>query len=312
MSMKVAPQRTRRKKKPKYSSFRLVKRIKPPELKKLPSSFKVIKSSFGVMKSNKKVLLGMIAIYFLLNILFVKSLASSVDVPGLKHQLTSSNITGFSLSATLVGVVAGTSGSSASEVGNLYQTILVIISILAFIWLFRHTSEAKKTSRQKILVRQPYYEGMTPLIPFLLVISVVGLQLIPMLVGVSLFSVVQQNGLAATGLEIFVWGLLAVLLTLLTFYMISSSIFALIIVTLPNTKPIAALKSARKVVEFRRWVLMRKLFALVLLVGLAYLGLLMLVITILPVIAEWFAVLLGAFILPLGIGSIYKLYRELL
>lgn len=307
-SINVKP---RKRKKPKYKSLRLTKRIKPPALKKLPSSFQAIKSSFVVIKKNKKIFLGMIAIYFLLNILFVKGLASSVDVPGLKHQLTSSNITGFSLNATLVGVVAGTSGSSASEVGNLYQSILVIVSILAFIWLFRHASEAKKT-KQKLLARQPYYEGMTPLIPFLLVLCVVGLQLIPMLAGVSLFSVVQQNGLAATGLEVFVWALLAILLTLLTFYMISSSLFALIIVTLPDTKPIAALRSARKVVEFRRLALMRKLFILALLVGLVYLALLMLIIIVLPVIAEWFAVLLAAFILPLGIGSIYKLYRELL
>jgi hypothetical protein len=185
----------------------------------------------------------------------------------------------------------------------------MLIMGLAYLWLFRQSTG---TAKKNILIRQPFYEGMTPLIPIMLVLMAIGLQLLPMTLGVTVFSVVQQNGLAVTIIESVIWGLLALLLTLLTFYWLSSSIFALIIVTLPKMTPIKALKSAKKVVAFRRWLLMRKLFLLTIIISAFNAGLTLLAIIALPQLAQTVWLATSTLSLPISIGAIYRLYRELL
>jgi hypothetical protein len=56
--------------------------------------------------------------------------------------------------------------------------------------------------------------------------------------------------------------LVFVVLAFWSIYMICSSIFALYIVTLPNMKPREALRSAKNLVHFRRWQVVRRLLFL--------------------------------------------------
>ncbi len=302
---------TRKRKKPEYKTLRLTKRIKPPVQKKLPSVGRLLIDTCQHMWRYKRVFFGVVAIYFLLNLIFVKGLTSALDVPALKVELQqTSNLDGIALGATLLGVIAGSGNTAATEVANLYQTVIVIICALAFIWLFRQTYEKKATD--KIKIKQPFYEGMAPLIPFIVLLMVIGIQLLPMVIGVSVFSIVQVNGLAVTAIETTLWALLAILLALLSFYLISSSLLSLIIVTLPDTTPLQAYRSAKKVVAFRRWIIMRKLLLFAVLLAILYGAILLLFIMILPAIAEWAMALLSALVLPIAIGSGYKLYRSLL
>lgn len=301
----------RKRKTPKYKAFKLTKRIKPPVQKKLPSVARMLLETWQHMWQNKRLFFGLIAIYFLLNLLFVKGLTTALDVPAIKQELQqSSGINGFELGATLLGVVAGSGSGAVTEVANLYQTIIVIVCALAFIWLFRHTYEAKQP--KKIKLKQPFYEGMAPLIPFLLLLIVIGVQLLPMVIGVSVFSTVQVNGLAVTVLETTLWALLTVLMTLFSFYLVSASLLSLIIVTLPDMTPMQAYRSAKRVVAFRRWVIMRKLLLSAILLAVIFGGILLFFIMTLPVLTEWVMALLSALALPLAIGSGYKLYRSLL
>lgn len=299
----------RKRKKPEYKTFKLTKRIKPPVQKKLPSVTNLLLETWKHIWRYRRVFFGVIAVYFLLNLIFVKGLTTALDVPALKQELQQTDLNGIALGATLLGVVAGSGTSAATEVANLYQTIIVIICALAFIWLFRQTYEAKPV---KIKVKQPFYEGMAPVIPFLLLLIVIGVQLLPMVIGVSVFSTVQANGLAVTMIETVLWALLAVLLALLSFYLISASLLSLIIVTLPDMTPMQAYRSAKKVVAFRRWVIMRKLLLFALLLAMIFGGILLLFIMTIPVLTEWVMAILSAVALPLVIGSGYKLYRSLL
>lgn len=293
-----------------YKSFKLSKRIKPPVQKKLSSVRLLLFETWKHMRRYKRTYFGMMLVYIVLLLLLVKGLTSTFDIIQTRQDYREIlGLSGLSLNLALFGDVATTSASGLGELASTYQTILTIIFVLAFIWLFRQTSESPKTT---IKIRRPFYEGMQPLIPFVLVLVVISLQLVPFIAGLGLYATVQNNGLAATTAESFVWGLLAVMLALLSLYMLSSSLFALIIVTLPEMTPIKALQSARKVVRFRRWLLMRKiagiLIVLVLLSGIITISVIMTV----PVLAEWVWLILGAITLPLAIGSMYRLYRELL
>lgn len=302
----------RRRKKPQYKPFRLRKKIKPPVRKDLPSVRKLIFDTCLHMWRYRKVFVGVILIYIVLNLVLVKGLSSALDIPAIKQELKESSVaSGATLNAVLLGVVASSGANGTTDVSSLYQTLITIVFMLAFIWMFRETHE-HKLKKIQIKLRQPFYEGMTPIIPFILTLMLIGLQLLPMMIGVGIFSLVQVNGLAVTGIETFLWAVFAILLSILTFYLISASMFGLIIVTLPGGTPVGAYKSAKSVVAFRRWAIMRKLLVYLLVVGLIYAGVMFASIVILPVLTEWILALLSAFILPLSIGCVYKLYRSLL
>lgn len=305
--MKTVTKKPRKKKQAQYSSFKLSKRIKPASVKPLPSILVLVKQTLLHIWQHKLTFGGILLVYVVLSLIFVKALTSSVDVTSLRNQYAEVlGLSGVVLNSALVADV--TSSSTSSDIGSLYQTIIVLITILASIWLFRQTSNSDKT----LQIREPFYQGMTPLIPFMMILFVVGLQLLPMIGGVSLFSTVQNNGLAVTGVETMLWALIAICLAMLTFYLLSSSLFALIIVTLPDMRPMTALRSARKLVAFRRWVVMRKLLGVAIICLVIFFGLLLLVIATVPLLAEWLALLLGGVLGIFLSGFGYKLYRALL
>lgn len=298
------------KRRPSVKSKTLVD--KPIINKSIPSVMSVLIGTIKHIWQHKRLFFGVILIYFLLNLIFVKGLTSSVDIPALKTELQKTgNLNSITLGTAMLSAAVGPSNNSGAEIANLYQTIIVIICSLAFIWLFRQTYETKP-STIKIKIKQPFYEGMSAIIPFIFLLLLVGLQLLPMIIGISVFSVVQAGGLAATTTETALWGTFALLLGLTSFYMISASIFSLIIVTLPDMTPMQAYKNAKKIVASRRWLIMRKFLSFSILLILILGGLLILIIMVLPAIVEWVMAIVTVIVLPIIIGSGYRLYRSLL
>ncbi len=300
----------RRRKLPAKKILGIKRSKRPSARKKLPSVFGLIHQSIRHIWQYKKPFIGLMVVYLFLVLLLVKGFSNNLDLPSLREEI-SQTITdnAFQQNIVLLGVVASGSSETPNETGNLYQTIIVIISVLAAIWLFRQSHDRPD---MKFKIKQPFYEGMGQLIPFILVLCVVGLQLLPMVIGLGIFGTVQQNGLATTGFELSLWALLAIGLSLLTFYFMASSLFALIIVTLPQSTPVASLRSARKIVKYQRWVIIRKLFALGFIFSLISLLALFAIIAAIPGFAEFFVLIITAVFMPIVIGAWYKLYRALL
>lgn len=254
---------------------------------------------------------GIVLVYLILTIVLVKGLGvGSSNVPQLKQTLqglfrgTGGQLTtGF----TLFGLLLGQSGSASSDVAGAYQSILLIVVSLVLIWALRQTMAGSKVG-----IKESFYKGLYPLVPFLLVLIVIGLQFIPLFLGSFLYSTVFGLGLAVTPPEKVIWILIFVLLALLTLYMITSSIFALYIVTLPDVKPMQALRSARELIRHRRWTIARKvLFLPVSLLVLAAVIMVPVIIFITPA-SEWVFFLLSMFVLAIIHSYMYHLYRELL
>ncbi|MCA9342931.1 hypothetical protein KC950_02890 [Candidatus Saccharibacteria bacterium] len=302
--------KSRAKKKPKYKSFRIAPRIKPPVQKNLSPVPKLLKDTSKHMWSYKKLFFGIIAIFLLLNLLFVKGLSSSTNIPELKNELNETlGFSGLELNTALFGEAISTGTTANGSEGGIYQTIIFIFIFLAFVWAFRQTG----TKPKKVpLIKQAFYDSTSSIVPFILVTFVVGLQLIPMIIGITVYGVVQSNGLAVTGLEQILWIILTFLLSLLSIYMLSSSLFAMIIVTLPDMKPMKALRSARQVVAFRRWLIVRKIITMVIIMAVLFSILVFITIYLIPWFTEWMVLLLSSYIFALIIGSGYRLYRELL
>ncbi len=298
----------RRLKTPQYKSWRIQKRIKHPVA--LPSVWRLTKLTYKTLWANKGLFAGITLIYGLLNLAISQSLSGATDVTTIKQALDGVSTGHFGAVGSGISIFAllvGSAGNSTSASAGAYQLFFGLVASLAVIWALRQV-----LSGTRLRVRDAYYRGMYPLVPFILVLIVVVMQLIPAIIGSSMYALVINNGIAVYFIEKLLWALFYGLLALLSLYMISSSLFALYIVTLPDMTPMKALRSARSLVLHRRWTVLRKILCLPIILLLAA------AIVMLPIIT-WFTPLsqLAFFFLSmLGLVVVhtymYSLYRELL
>ena len=303
----VKPDGPRRLKSPTYKSLRLSKRIRHPV--KLPSAWRLTKMTARLLWGNKRLFIGITLIYAVLNLVLVQGLSNNTDITSLKATLQDAFGAGsaFTASLTVFAVLISSSGSAASGTGGAYQLFLIILVSLAIIWALREL-----LAGGRIRVRDAYYRGMYPLVPFILVLVVIGIQLIPLVLGATIYNIVISNGIAVIAAEKFLWAMLFGLLSLLSIYMISSSAFALYIVTLPDMTPLKALRSARALVRFRRWTVLRKILILPIILFIITTTIMLPIILVATVIAQWTFYLLTMFAAVATHTYLYSLYRELL
>lgn len=299
----------RKRKASKYQSFRLSKKISHPA-GALPTSRIILIKSLKLMWSNKKVLLGIFGVYALLNLVLVRGFSAPLNIADVKETITDSfggTISGTSMVGAIFGTLLGTSSTTESETAAVYQTMLFIVVSLALIWVFRQSAAGSKPT-----TKTAFYNGLYPLIPFLLVLLVLILQLIPAYVGSFVYGIVSSGGLAVTGLEQAIWLLFLGLLILLSVYMVCSSVFALYVVTLPDMHPMQALRSSRQLVFSRRLNVLRKMLLLPLIAFLVIVLIAVPAIYFLPVVAPWLYFLLTLATIIFLHAYLFTLYRELL
>lgn len=303
---KVAAARTVAK--PKYKSFKMQKSIKHPG-KKLPGSFKLLRVSTGVLKKNWKLFGSIGLVYILLLVVLAGGLNSRVDVKESRDLLDgifSGSTAKITSGLTLFSIMIGTSADPA-EAASAYRSIATVMLSLVVIWALRQVMAGKTAT-----LRDSFYKSMYPLVPFLIVLVVIGLQFLPFALGMSLFNIAVRAGLAATVPEQFIWVVFIFLLAVLSLYMVTASLLALYIVTLPDMRPMMALRSARELVHFRRWSVMRRFIVLPILMIVLGALIMLPVILFLPGAAQWVFILLGGLLLLVSHAYGYSLYRELL
>jgi len=215
-------------------------------------------------------------------------------------------------SLVFFGLLVGSSNAVSSDVAAAYQSVLFIVGSLAFIWLLRALYTNKKES---IRVRDGFYLGMQPFVTVIIVLFVLALQTIPMSIGGYLLSM----GLSTPGIslvEVFIFIILAALISLVSLYLISGTWAAIYIVTLPGAEPWKSIKASNKLLSVHRWQVMRKLLALVMFLFLSAALLIIPLLMVLPdgyeSIAEYgfFAYLLLSF--SIAHIYLYSLYKSLL
>lgn len=299
---------TRKLEQPKYATFKLHKRIKHPE--KIPSGFIIFVRSIQHIFRYKKLFLGILCVYTILSLVFVTGLFANSQFTSVK-QVLDGTFNGFSgelaTGVALFSLLVSGGVSASSEAGGVYQILLMMLMSLTVIWVLRQTH-----AKQKVAFKLAFYKSTFPLVPFLLVLIVIGLQFLPLLAGTTVYSVVLSQGLAITFLEKFLWGLIVGCLGLLTLYMVSSSIFALYIVTLPGVYPMKSLRSARELVRHRRWAIMRKVVFLPLILFVGAAVIMFPVLLFITPIAQWVFLTISIFGVMITHTYMYKLYRELL
>lgn len=220
----------------------------------LPGSFKLVGRVFGIFKKYWKTLGGVVLVYLLLNIVFASGISNvSANFSTIKTDLKTNGGHGLWHAAGGFAALVGSSGASSSATASSLQSVLFIIESLVIIWALRHL-----LSGQPVTVKLAYYRSMSPLIPFLLVIAVIIIQLLPMTIGGFILSAVSNSVFTDSTLATIFTAIIFALLAAWSIYMVSASIFALYIVTLPDMQPRQALRSARDLVRYRRLTVLRK------------------------------------------------------
>lgn len=277
---------------------------------KVASVRRLSERAVKTVREHSKLLFGITAVYALLDLVFVRGLSGGVDFSNLRSALSQVSTGHVNALASSVGSfigLIGSAGNTTDAAGSAYQGFLIIIASLALIWALRQVLSGARPT-----IRDAYYKSMYPLVPFLLVLFVVSLQLVPLVIGSTLYVLVINNGIAVYALEKILWGLLFVVLAAISLYMVSSSIFALYIVTLQGMTPLKALRSARELVRGRRWVVLRKLLYLPLILLIVAAVIMLPVIMVATILAQWVFFALAMLALLAAHAYLYTLYRELL
>lgn len=276
--------------------------------KPLPGSLKLTAQVFKIFRQHWKTLGGIVLVYLLLNIVFASGISNiNTAFSNIKADLNTAGSDGLWRAAAGFASLIGSSGSSGSTTGSALQSVLFVVESLVIIWALRHL-----LSGQAISIKQAYYRAMTPLIPFLLVIFVIIIQLLPVTVGATVMAAIATSVFAGSSAATVVSAIAFVLLAAWSIYMVSASIFALYIVTLPDIQPRQALRSARDLVQFRRPAIIRKVFFLPVLI------LLIMCVVIVPLILYASAVVPAVFYVLVMLSILfahtylYSLYRSLL
>lgn len=251
----------RKKQLPKYQSFRLQQKIKIKSYKPLPSAWKLWKASLQMFWKHRRTIGLFLFVYAILYVIFVRGLSGGLELGELRKTLEESSITGVLASVTLFGVLVSDSSSTTTETASIYQGLLLVVGSLAFIWLLRQLSGDKPV---RVRIRDTYYRGMQPLVPFLTVLFIIALEFLPFSIGGYILNVVLANSLTGSGSELFGIYVISLLLVVLSLYLVSGSIAALYIVTLPGMEPIKALRASHELLRVHRWSVTRKFVLLVL------------------------------------------------
>ena len=192
-----------------------------------------------------------------------------------------------------------------SDATVLIQMLLFVIASLAIVWSLR-----KLQALKKITIRDAFYQGPAQIIPVLLVSAVLLLTLIPAVFGSSILTVVLMS--ASTGVELIIVSVVGGVLLLVSAWLFSMFWPAFYIASLPQTRPVQALKSAKAITKRRRLSIIRKLIILGLVVVVAALAILLPAVLIVPTFAQYFvyAALFAVFLFTQI--YLYELYRSLL
>ncbi len=276
---------------------------------KLPSISAIARKAVRLLLANRGAVSWFVVVYGVLSLVFVSGVAAPLNFATTREQLAGATESASALTTniTLLGNVMQSSFRATGEVSSMYQTLFLLASILAFIWLFR-----QQQAGQRPTIKEAFYKGMYPIVPFIAIIFLLGVYSVPSVLGGTIYASVAEGGLAVSTIEQFLWLGLYLGSIVLSFYLVATGYVALFVVTLPDVTPTVAVRESKKLVENRRFAVMGRVLALMLIIGLVY------VMTILPAIyvsalfAQVLYMILTILVIPFAVAYLFVLYRELL
>jgi len=239
----------------------------------VPGMMYHIFATFRIIFKNWKLFLPLMVIAVILNALFVGIMdeANYVQFQDIMDQ-TSVEVAGGDIGNVakagllLISTVTtgGLSGES-SEAAVVFGVLIFLVLWLTTIYLLRH-----RLAEHKVKLRDGLYNAMTPLISTLLVFVVAVIQCIPIFLLVVVYSAAVQTEFLATPFYALVFFIFAALMMVISGYLLSGTLMALVAVSAPGLYPMKALRTASELMMGRRVKLILRLVALILVLGLTW------------------------------------------
>jgi len=146
-----------------------------------------------------------------------------------------------------VTAISGGMTQSLTDIQQLYAGIITLLAWLTSVWLLRNI-----LAGNKVKVRDGLYSAGAPILSTFIIVLLFIIQLLPFAIALIGYSSAASTGLLNNGIEAMLFWLAAGMLCMLSLYWVTSTIFALIIVTLPGMYPYQAIKTAGDLVVGRR------------------------------------------------------------
>lgn len=221
----------------------------------VPSIMYHIFATFKIIFKNWKLFLPFIVIIVLLNVVLIGMMSESTYVQfqeildETSEQIAGGEIGNVAKAGLLLLSTVTTGGLSgeSSEAAAVFGVLIFLVIWLVTIFLLRH-----RLANHKVKLRDGLYNAMTPLISTFVVFLVVAVQCIPIVLLIVAYSAAVQTEFLATPFYALVFFLFAAVMILLSGYLLSSSLVALIAVSVPGMYPMRALFTASDLMMGRR------------------------------------------------------------
>jgi hypothetical protein len=152
--------------------------------------------------------------------------------------------------AGLILITAFTTGGFSTSMTEVSSVFLVLIFL--FVWLTTIYFLRQIKNKEKPVFRAGLYNSMTPLVSTFSVLCLIIIEMIPIFVLTIVYSAAIRTNFLSTPFYALLFLLFAILLIILTLYLLSSSIIALVAVSAPGLYPGVAISTASKLMFSRR------------------------------------------------------------
>lgn len=249
-----------------HRSFKLTKRRDYRRELKIPGYFAFAGSVIGLIWKHKKTYL-ILALIFSAVVMLLSSAMSQETYKQLKDAMNEAEQSGFSGFLTTLGLFSGVVmsyliDSSSPDSSQLAPGLLIgLFTWLSAVWLTRAIVAGKHPR-----VRDGIYNAGSPVVALMILTVVAVIQMVPAAIAVLIYGALDASGMLDQTIILMSAAAAAVLIATLSAYWLTSTLLAMVIITLPGVYPFRALRLAGDIATGRRVRLLLWLFwALVLL-----------------------------------------------
>ncbi len=240
---------------------------------KVPGVLAHIFETFKIIFKNWRIFLPFLILIVAANALIVGVMSQSTysefqkAIEDTSHSLAGGEVGNVGKAALLLISTITTGGFKLelSETEGVYAVIIFLVVWLVTIFLLRHI-----LAGNKIKLRDGLYNAGSPIISTLMIFIVVFFECIPIFIYIIAQSAAIQTGFLETPFYALVFFIFSALMFLISGYLLSSSLIALIAVTAPGLYPMRALDAASDLMAGRRFKFIIRIICLIIAVGIMW------------------------------------------
>ena len=239
-----------------HKSFRRTYKEELPRRSELPDIPTHIVNSFRILLKNKKLFVSLFFLVAILNIILVGmvDIGSAIGQSG----LSSYNNAGVNLESFL-NVMRDSFFGRTTEGAIILSLLVFVVTFLVTIFLLRH-----RMAKHKVRLRDGLYNGMTSFIPTLIVLMVVLIECLPILIILITYSAAIETGFLEYPFYAFLFLVFAVLMILISGYLLPGSIITMVAVSAPGLYPLQAFRGSEDLLCGRRFDFVLRMIVFVL------------------------------------------------